>query len=207
MRNSTDEELAPQAARRSGRRPGESGTRASIEASARRLFAERGYERTSVRAVAAAAAVDPALVTHYFGSKQRLFISVVAPPVPPELVVEQIVSGPPEAAGERLARFVLGVLEEPESRARAVAIVRAAASDADAAAMLRELITRELYGPIAAALGGDRPELRANLLGSQIVGLVMARYVVAVEPLASASADELAQALAPTLQRYLLGDL
>jgi AcrR family transcriptional regulator len=199
--------LARQAAGRSGRRPGESGTRAAIQAAARQLFAERGYDRTSMRAVAAAAGVDPALIAHYFGSKQRLFISVVEPLVEPTLVVEQVVGGPPEQAGERLAGLVLRALEEPAGRARATAIVRAAASDPDAAAILRETITRELYGPIAAALGGDRPELRANLLGSQIVGLVMARYVLALEPIASTARSELARAVAPTLQRYLVGDL
>lgn len=157
--------------------------------------------------MAAEAGVDPALVTHYFGSKQQLFIFVVAPPVDPALVVAQVVDGDPARAGERLARFVVGVLQEPDGRARITGMVRAAASEPEAAALLREVITRDLYGPMTAALGGDRPELRANLVGSQMVGLVMARYVVGIEPLASASPEEVVRAVAPVLQHYLMEPL
>ncbi len=178
-----------------------------IAAAAGRLFAELGYDRTSMRAVAAAAAVDPALVAHYFGSKQRLFVSVVKLPVDPELIVAQVVLGEPGGAGERLARTVLGVLEDPAGLARITGMVRAAASEPEAAALLRKLITRDLYGPIARALGGDQPDLRANLVGSQIVGLVLARHVVQIEPLASVEPDAVARALAPVLQHYLTGDL
>jgi AcrR family transcriptional regulator len=192
---------------RSGRRPGESGTRAAIAASAGRLFAARGYDRTSLRAIAADAGVDPALVTHYFGSKQRLLIEVASPPIDPKLVVAQVVEGDPDGAGERLARLVLGVLEDPEGRERITAMVRAAASEPEAAALMRDMIVAELYGPMTAALGGDRSEFRANLVGSQVVGLVMARYVVAIEPIASARVEEVVAAIAPTLQRYLMGPL
>ncbi len=190
-----------------GRRPGESGARETIAAAAAALFAERGFDRTSLRAVARAAGVDPALVTHYFGSKQRLFVEVVQLPVEPDLVVAQVVDGPRERAGERLAQFVLGVLESPDGRARVTGLVRSAASEPEAAALLRGLIETRLVGPIAAALGADRAELRATLVGTQMVGLVMVRYVVGVEPLASAPAAEVAAALAPTLQRYLVEPL
>ena len=206
MKNSTDEEFSAQP-RRSGRRRGESGTREAIAAAAARLFAEQGYDRTSLRRVAATAGVDPALVTHYFGSKQRLFVAVVGPPVGPALVVAQVVEGDRSRAGERLARFVLGVLEDPAGRARVTGLVRAAASEPEAAALLRDTVARDLYGPITRALGGDEPELRANLLGSQIVGLVMARCVVGFEPLASAPPEEVVRAIAPVLQRYLTESL
>jgi AcrR family transcriptional regulator len=206
VRNSTDAEFSAQGGR-SGRRPGESGTRAAIAASASRLFAARGYDRTSLRAIAADAGVDPALVTHYFGSKQRLLIEVASPPIDPKLVVAQVVEGDPDGAGERLARLVLGVLEDPEGRERITAMVRAAASEPEAAVLMRDMIVAELYGPMTAALGGDRSEFRANLVGSQVVGLVMARYVVAIEPIASAPVEEVVAAIAPTLQRYLMGPL
>lgn len=147
--------------------------------------------------------MDPALVTHYFGSKQRLFVSVVELPADPQLVVAQIVEGDPDQAGWRLARFLLGLLEDPEGRARVTGLVRAAAAEPEAAALLRETITRDLYGPLTAALGADEPELRANLVGSQVVGLVMARYVLELEPLASAAPEDVVAAIAPTLQRYL----
>jgi AcrR family transcriptional regulator len=190
-----------------GRRPGATRTRDQIAASARRLFAERGYDRASVRAIAADAGVDPALVGHFFGSKERLFLAVVELPFRSEEVVARLTAGDPGATGTRLAEFVLGVLEDPAGRARVTAMVRAAASEPRAAEALRQTITREVLGPIARALGAEDAELRASLAGSQVVGLVMARYVVGVEPLASRPAAEVAAAIAPTLQRYLLGPL
>ena len=160
-----------------------------------------------MRAIAAAAGVDPALVTHYFGSKQRLFVEVVQLPLDPALVVEQVREGPRTDAGRRLAHLVLAVLESPEGRERVMGLVRSAASEPEAAALLRQLLETRLVGPVAAALGADRAELRATLLGTQLVGLVMVRYVVGVEPLASADADEVAGAIAPVLQQYLTGPL
>ncbi len=193
--------------RRSGRRPGAPDTRGAIAAAAGRLFAERGYDRTSMRAIAAEAGVDPALVTHYFGSKQRLFVSSVELPIDPSIVLAQVIDGDVEGAGERLARTVVAVLESPAGRERATSIVRAAASEPEAAALLREQIAKQLFGPVAHSLGGDSPELRANLVGSQMVGLVMARYVVGIEPLTSVDPETVIRAIAPVLQHYLTGDL
>jgi AcrR family transcriptional regulator len=194
-------------ARRPGRRPGGPDTRGEIAAAAGRLFAERGYDRTSMRAVAAEAGVDPALVSHYFGSKQKLFVSSVQLPIDPAIVIAQVVDGDAARAGERLARAVVAVLESPQGRERATSVVRAAASEPEAAALLREQIKEQLFGPVASALGGDEPDLRANLVGSQFVGLVMARYVVGIEPLASVEPERVVRALAPVLQHYLTGDL
>jgi AcrR family transcriptional regulator len=178
-------------------------TRDAIAAAAATLFAEQGFDRTSVRAVARAAGVDPALVTHYFGSKQRLFVEVSRLPVEPEALVAQVVAGDRAEVGGRLAALVLGVLETPEGRARITALVRAAASEPAAAEALRHLIEAGVIGPVAHSLGSDRPELRATFAGSQIVGIVMARYVVGVEPLASTPADEVVRTIAPVLQHYL----
>jgi AcrR family transcriptional regulator len=186
-----------------GRRPGESRTREQIEAAARRLFAERGYDRASVRAIAAEARVDPALVTHFFGTKEQLFLAVVELPFRSEEVVARLTAGDPSSAGARLAEFVLGILEDPAGRARVTAMVRAAASEPRAAELLRAIISGEVLEPVARALGFEDAHLRASLAGSQVVGLVMARYVVRVEPLASRPAAEIAAAIAPTLQRYL----
>jgi AcrR family transcriptional regulator len=181
-------------------------TREAILEAARTLFAQRGYDRTTVRGIARAADVDPSLVLHFFGSKQALFVATVELPFDPETEVPGILAEP-EQAGLRLARFVLGVLEDPDGRARITGIVRAAASEPAAAAALRELITRTVVGAIVRNLGSSDAELRATLVGSQIVGLVMARYVVGVEPLASLPADDVARAVAPNLQRYLTGPL
>jgi AcrR family transcriptional regulator len=178
-------------------------TREAIAAAAAKLFAAQGFDRTSIRAVAREAGVDPALVTHYYGSKQRLLVEVSRFPIEPQLLVEQVVGGPRDAVGLRLATLVLGVLESPEGRGRITALVRAAASEPTAAEAMRNLIQVGVIGPIARALGSDRPELRATFAGSQFVGLVMARYIVGVEPLASAPAEEVVRTIAPVLQHYL----
>jgi AcrR family transcriptional regulator len=189
--------------KRSGRRPGTSGTREAIARAARRLFAERGYDRTTLRAIAAEAAVDPALVVHFFGSKQGLFLSVVELPFEPAEVLPEILAGDRTAVGRRFARFVVGVLEDPEARSRMTGIVRAAASEPAAARIVRELLTSRILGPLAASLGADDAPLRATLTGSQVVGLVMARHVVGVEPLASLEPEALVDAVGPTFQHYL----
>lgn len=190
-------------ARRSGRRPGDSGTREAIRAAAGRQFAERGYDRTSLRSIAVEARVDPALIAHFFGSKQQLFVEVVELPFDPAAVVPAVFGGQRETAGERVAQFLLRVLEDPEGRRRMTGLVRAAASEPEAARMVRELVTREVFTRIAETLGVDDADLRASLVGSQVVGLVMARYVVRIEPIASLPAEAVVAAIAPNLQRYL----
>jgi AcrR family transcriptional regulator len=195
------------AVKRRGRRPGPSGTREAITQAARRQFSELGYERASIRSVAAEAGVDPALVVHYFGSKQRLFLAAIELPFEVGDLVERLEKGPREQVGERVARFALEVLGNPDARARWTGMIRAAASDPDAAGLLREVLTQRIFEPLAEALGSEDAQLRANLASSQMVGLVMARYIIAIEPLASADAETVASAIAPTLQRYLVGPL
>jgi AcrR family transcriptional regulator len=160
-----------------------------------------------MRSVAAEAGVDPALVIHYFGSKQQLFLAAVDLPFNVNDLVERLQDGPREKVGERVVRFALDVLAQPEGRARWTGMIRAAASDPDAASVLREVLTRRIFQPLAEALGSDDAQLRANLASSQMVGLVMARYVIGIEPLASAKEDTIVSAIAPTLQRYLVGEL
>lgn len=191
------------AIKKRGRRPGASGTREAIAQAARRQFAALGYDRATIRSVAAEAGVDPALVVHYFGSKQRLFLAAVDLPFNVNDLVQRLEDGPREQVGERVARFALEVLDDPDARARWTGMIRAAASDPDAAAVLREVVTERIFEPLAEALGSDDARLRANLASSQMVGLVMARYVIGIEPLASAGAETLIAAIAPTLQRYL----
>jgi AcrR family transcriptional regulator len=195
------------AVKRKGRRPGPSRTREAIGQAARRQFAELGYDRTTIRSVAAEALVDPALVLHYFESKQQLFLAAVELPFDVADLVEQIRTGPRAKVGERVVEFALGVLRNPEALARWTGMVRAAASDPDAAAVLRDVLTKRIFEPLAEALGSDDAQLRANLASSQMVGIVMARYVIAIEPLASAEDETIAAAIAPTIQRYLVGDL
>ncbi|HYH89965.1 MAG TPA: TetR family transcriptional regulator [Solirubrobacteraceae bacterium] len=190
-------------ARRSGRRPGQSGTREAILAAARRQFAARGYDRTSMRGVAAEAGVDQALVAHFFGSKQRLFVEVARLPFEPREVLPRLLEGDRDGLGERIARFIVGVLEDPEGRARVTGVVRAAASEPEVARMLREFMQHELWSPLADQLAVADADLRVTLVASQIVGMVMVRHVVAAEPLASLPGEELVELLAPALQRIL----
>lgn len=190
-----------------GRRPGESLTREAIAGAARRLFSERGYDRTTIRAVAAAAGVDPALVSHFFGSKQGLFTAVTNLPVELEQAMPAIAEGPRSKVGLRLAQFIVSNLEQPEPQRIVTSLVRAAASEPEAAEAVRAIVTRRVLVPIAKSLESDQPELRASLVNSQMVGLVMARYVIKLEPLASLPPEDLVKAIAPNLQRYLTGPL
>jgi AcrR family transcriptional regulator len=193
--------------KRTGRRPGKSGTRDAILRAARTQFGELGYDRTTIRSIAAQAGVDPALVLHFFGSKQRLFLEVVELPFDPAADLPALLAGDRRKVGERLARLFLAALDDEDARSRWTSMLRAAATEPAAAEMLRELLTKRVFVPLAETLGVEDARLRATLVGSQIVGVVMARHIVRVEPLASLPSDELAQAIAPTLQRYLTGPL
>ncbi len=188
---------------RTGRPPGGTRNREAILAAAARQFAELGYDRTSMRAVAAEAGVDQALIAHYFGSKHQLFVAATEFPLDPAKILPQVLDGDRGTIGQRLVRTQLMLLEDPDARRRLTGLVRAASSEPEAARMMREFLTREMVGPVAQALGADEPELRASLVGSQIIGLLMTRYIIELEPLASLPAERVTDLVAPTLQRYL----
>jgi AcrR family transcriptional regulator len=192
---------------RTGRRPGASGTREAILDAARRAFAEQGYQQATIRQVAELAGVDPALVHHYFGTKQGLFVAAVRLPVNPVEHLTVVLAEDPALVGQRLVETFLAIWDHAADRSPLLALVRSAVADEDAAAMLREFITEEVLGPVARRLGSPDAPLRATLVGSQLVGLAMARYIVKAEPLASTPAAELAAAVGPTVQRYLTGDI
>ncbi|WP_354644947.1 TetR family transcriptional regulator [Kitasatospora camelliae] len=189
--------------KKTGRRPGGADTRREVLEAARGEFAARGYQKASMRAIARAAGVDPALLHHYFGSKDRLFLAALEFPVDPRVMVEQVLAGDREGMGERLAAFVLRLWEEPAVRERLLALLRTAATTEEVAALMRGFMVTELVGRVAAGLDVERPELRVELVMSQIVGLAMARYVIGVEPLASTPAEELVPLLGRTVQLYL----
>ena len=192
---------------RTGRRPGQSGSREAIADAARHQFAERGYARATIRGIAADAKVDPALISHFFGSKRELFAAVTALPFDLDEAMPRIVAGPRSKLGERLAEWLLDVLDDPESRRAITGIVRAAASEPEANRAAREVVSSRVLVPIAEAIDADEPKLRASLINSQMVGLIMARYIVALEPLSSLPAEKVVQAIGPNLQRYLTGSL
>lgn len=170
------------------------------------MFTERGFDAATVRRIAERAGVDPAMVNHWFGGKDRLFVAAMAIPIDPDVVVGRLLDGPPEQVGERAVRTFLTVWDATGGGPMA-ALIRSVSTHEAAARMLREFVTRVIIGRMVAVVAPDRPELRAALCGSQLVGLGMMRYVVKLEPLASAHRDTVVAAVAPTLQRYLTGAL
>ena len=206
----TDRRVAehpPSPARRSGRRPGDSGTREAILGAARAAFAEQGYDKATIRGIAARAEVDPALVLHYFGSKEHLFGAALQIPLAPGEVLRTALGADPDRLGEVIVRAFLNAWEPAETRPALIAMVRSAMTNDVAQMMVREYLGRRVFGPITAALDVPDANLRATLVGSQFIGLAMMRYVVGFEPMASASVDEIVAAVGPTVQRYLSGDL
>jgi AcrR family transcriptional regulator len=189
-----------------GRPPGESGTREAIVAEARRQFSELGYGRSTLRGIARGAGVDPRLLLHYFGSKQDLFAASVELPIEPQLVIETVFAGPPDGMAGRAARLMVSVLEDPETRRPLLALLRAAVSEPEAAELIRRVLTERMLLPMAERVGGSRPELRASLVASQLVGVTVVRYVVGLQPLADASREDLIRALEPVFEHYLRGD-
>jgi AcrR family transcriptional regulator len=191
---------------RTGRRPGRPDTRSDIVAAAAHAFSTSGYDATSMRTVAAAAGVDPALVRRFFGNKEGLFTAVAETAWQPRDAVATALEGPPGEAGDRLLRYYLQLLGDVERPGPMLGLIRSAVSSEYAAELLRGFLAEQILGRIAAHLTTDRPELRACLAASQLVGLAVARYAVKLEPLVSASPEDLADLVAPTLQRYLTGD-
>ncbi len=188
---------------RTGRRPGDSSiTKSEILAAARSTFAELGYETATMRRIATAAGVDAALISHYFGSKEDLFVAVHDLPLNPSDVSLVFDGATKDEIGERIARFSLGALAADDSPA--ISLMRAASTNASAATMLREFIDRTLIDPIARMIDVPDGRERVALMASHLLGVLFARHIVGVPELASASIDELVDAISPTLQRYLI---
>lgn len=192
---------------RTGRRAGQSDTRSEIAHQARALFAEKGYDGASIRMIATAAGVDPALIAYFFGSKPQLFAEVLELPVDPGTVVPRVLAGPIEEIGTRLAALVIDVLDQPDPRNRVIALLRSASGNNEAAEAIRQRLTAEILEPIVHQLGVPDAELRAALVMSQVVGITVARHVVGLEVLTRVERDRLSNILARTLQRYLAGEL
>ena len=189
---------------RTGRRPGDADTRQQILDAARVLFAEQGYDATSLRAVARAAAVDPALVHHYFDGKPGVFTAAFAFPFSPRDLVARVTDGPVDEIGARLVRLFLEVWNGPGADHLA-GILRSALTHDEAAAMLREFMTSTLLEGVAHALDVDQPRTRAALCASHLVGLGVLRQIIGFRPLRDLADDDVVAWLAPTLQRYLTG--
>jgi AcrR family transcriptional regulator len=192
-------------ARRTGRRPGTTDSRAAILKAAQGLFADRGYDGASVRAVAARARVDPALVLHYFGSKAGLYASSLQLPVDPA-EIEALVRGDREGHGRRLAEFYFRRIFR-DRRETVLSLLRSAVSNPEAAAILRRAIEATAIAALERMLPGEEAALRGELCASHMMGLFLARHILGVEPLASEDDERLIDAVAPALQHYLTGPL
>ena len=201
-----------------GRRAGESRTREAILDAARRRFGEQGYDGATIRGIAADADVNPALVHHFYGSKERLFAAAMRLPVVPSEMLMLALAAERDRLGEefgpRLGEVLVGVLlrawDMVDVRTAFLGLLRSAATTEQGAVMLREFVASTIVASLTQVAGlGDDDEgrYRATLVASQVVGLGFARYVLGLEPLASATAEDLVAAIGPTIQRYLTGNL
>ncbi|MBE0008543.1 MULTISPECIES: TetR family transcriptional regulator [unclassified Arthrobacter] len=189
---------------RRGRRSGTSDTRGHIVSAARNLFALHGYDGVSLRHIARAASVDAALVHHYFDGKDDLFAACIDLPADPAEVLANVVSAAPEDRAEVLILTLLNLWESP-AQAALLALVRGAVGSHTQAALVREVLRRRILNLVAAGL--DDADVRGALAASQLIGLMMARYVIKLDPLASATHEEVVRLVEPTIKRYLTGVL
>lgn len=194
-----------QAHRPRGRRPGRVDTRSSILSAALGLFSEFGYEKVSLRAIARAADVDPALIHHYFANKAELFSrSVLDLPLNAEQIVSDILSGPVEQVGERTVLAFLDAWDRPGAGDRFTAMLRAAVTDPSARRPLSEFMGKEVLGKVAEALGHPNSRLRAGLGVSLLLGVALTRDIFELPALTRARNPVLVTALGRAMQAHLV---
>lgn len=197
---------------RTGRRAGDSGTSEAILEAARAQFAEHGYRGATIRGIAAKAGVDPALVHHYYGTKEALFAAAMRLPIVPSQVLSAALETGRDqpSLGEHMVRTALTLWESPGLKDTFLGLFKSAATSQDAAVMLREFLAESILGTIARVSGvrgtSAEVEYRLGLCASQMIGLAITRMVLELPAVAEASVDELAASVGPTLERYLLGD-
>ncbi len=191
-----------------GRRPGGGpDTREQILTAAGELFSELGFERTTMRAVAARAGVDAALIHHYFVNKEGLLAAALVLPVDPAALLAGL-DKDPQHAGEAVVRRVLGVWEaDPQTRRHLLGLIRVGLSHEYAAGVLRDLLGRTILKALASVVADDHQALRAALAGTQMGGLLLGRYVLGIPGVRDATPEELAVAIGPVIQHYLTGPI
>jgi AcrR family transcriptional regulator len=196
----------PGTARRGpGRPPAGADRRGEILDAARTEFADKGYDGASVRAIARAAGVDPALVHHYFGSKEKVFVAAMALPVDPGEALPDVLAGDPAQLGERFARLFLSLWSDAAFREPMLAMLRSATTSERGATMLREFVGSALLSRVAEAVDAPDAPLRVATSAAHLVGVVMLRYVIQMPPLVAATDEQIVALIAPSLQRYLTG--
>jgi AcrR family transcriptional regulator len=191
---------------RRGRRPGAPDTRAAILAAARSRFAAEGYGGATIRSIATDAGVDAALVHHYFGTKDDLFLAALQLPIDPRDLLAPVVAGGPDGAGERFLEVFMATWDDPAVQPALLTVARGVL-DGGSGRLVSEGFLPVVIQPLGRALGLDRPEHRMTLVASQVMGLILMRYVLRVEPLASAPRADLVATYAPVIQRYLTDPL
>ena len=193
------------AGRRRGRRPGGTDTREALISAAREVFTEQGYDGATVRAIAAKAGVDAAMVNHWFGGKEGLFgEAVLKLPFNPQEIIDVILAADPSDIGEAIVRTFLNRWDTTGGGVF-TALMRSVTSHDEAATMLRDIFLKLVFKQVIGKMAPDNHEFRATLVATQLVGMGMVRYVAHFEPMASADIDTVAAAIAPTIQRYISG--
>jgi AcrR family transcriptional regulator len=193
--------------RRPGRPAGTSDTRERILASARELFAQNGIDKTSIRAVAAAAGVDPALVHHYYGTKQQLFAAAIHVPIDPMEVLRPLRDAPVERLGYTIPSVLLPLWDSEVGKGL-IATIRSLLAGSEVSllrAFLQEVIAAEVGTRVDDPPGTGL--IRVQFVASQLVGVVMARYILELDPFKSLPVEQIVETIGPNLQRYLTGDL
>lgn len=193
---------------RTGRRPGLPQTRDEILLAARRSFGARGYDATSLRSIARAADVDPALLVHYFGTKDALFVAALEVTMSPMSIFDGLVGMTTAEAARQIVRQYLSMLDQEQTRDAVLGLVRSAVSSERAATMLREFVSRAMVSVLSDLIRSELTDhrdrqLRASLLVGQLIGIAMLRHVVKAEAVASATNEELVSRVAPVIEAYL----
>lgn len=190
-------------AKRTGRRTGSPDTRSEILDAAKRVFGKMGYDRATVRGIATEAGVDVSLIYHYFGTKDQLFAASIDIPIPAAEALRAVFTEDPEDLGRRLAETFFFVWEQETARASLLGILRSAmGGEHQAAEAFRQFLTTSVLEQIAPLIDGESPRLRALLMASQLVGVAMTRYVMRLEPIASAPIGDIVELVAPRIQSY-----
>ncbi len=190
---------------RTGRRPGSPDTRAAVLGAAKSEFATKGFDRATMRGIAAVAGVDAALVHHYFGSKDDLFLVALEIPFDPRSVIPALAEAGMDGLGDRIATTFVTLWDVEANRLPLVAMLRAAMTNDDTATLLRNGLVRLVLDTVSQVLDVPDARIRAQLVASQLLGLALARYLLALEPLASMPPADVVAAIGPTLQRYIDG--
>jgi AcrR family transcriptional regulator len=191
---------------RTGRRAGNLDTREAILAVARRRFGTRGYDATSLRSIATEAHVDPALLIHYFSTKEGLFVAAMGLDQRPSELLGDLASLTSREAAEKVVRVYLEMVDSDESRNAMLSLVRSAVSNEKAADMLREFLGQEFLSVVTSLCDEPDVRLRVSLIASQLIGIAMLRHVIRVDPLAHAKREEIVALVAPRIESYLTSD-